>query len=220
MTTPNILPRKRSGADDETISEWLMLHRREVSWAVVAIAILVGAIWFYERSQSIKAQRAETAYFQARQSAAGGNLTQAVADLQKVVTRYEGTRAGTQAAMSLAQALYDQNKFKEGIAVLTKAEAKAPDDFKPSIYVLEAGGYEELKDLANAAEQYKRAATATRFPAEKAEYLASAGRDYMAAGKTAEAKAIWTDLGKDDTSPAAAEARVRLGELEAAPVKI
>jgi predicted negative regulator of RcsB-dependent stress response len=197
-----------------------MQNRREVTWAVVVIAILVGGIWFYERSQSIKAQRAETAYFQARQSAAGGNLTQAVADLQKVVTRYEGTRAGTQAAMSLAQALYDQKKFKEGIAVLKKAEAKAPDDFKPSVYVLEAGGYEELKDLTAAAEQYKRAANATKFPAEKAEYLASAGRDYMAAGKTAEAKAIWTDLSKDETSPVAAEARVRLGELEAAPVKI
>jgi predicted negative regulator of RcsB-dependent stress response len=205
---------------DESISEWIMQNRREVTWAVVVIAILVGGIWFYERSQSIKAQRAETAYFQARQSAAGGNLTQAVADLQKVVTRYEGTRAGTQAAMSLAQALYDQKKFKEGIAVLKKAEAKAQDDFKPSVYVLEAGGYEELKDLTAAAEQYKRAANATKFPAEKAEYLASAGRDYMAAGKTAEAKAIWTDLSKDETSPVAAEARVRLGELEAAPVKI
>jgi predicted negative regulator of RcsB-dependent stress response len=220
MTTPNIPPRKRLGADDESVSEWFMLHRREVTWAVVAIAVIVGGVWFYERSQSIKAQRAETAYFQARQSAAGGNLAQAVADLQKVVTRYEGTRAGTQAALSLAQALYDQKKFKEGIAVLKKAEAKAADDFKPSVYVLEAGGYEELKDLTAAAEQYKRAAGATKFPAEKAEYLASAGRDYMAAGKTAEAKAIWTDLSKDETSGVAAEARVRLGELEAAPVKI
>jgi predicted negative regulator of RcsB-dependent stress response len=220
MTTPNIPPRKRLGADDESVSEWFMLHRREVTWAVVAIAVIVGGVWFYERSQSIKAQRAETAYFQARQSAAGGNLAQAVADLQKVVTRYEGTRAGTQAALSLAQALYDQKKFKEGIAVLKKAEAKAADDFKPSVYVLEAGGYEELKDLTAAAEQYKRAASTTKFPAEKAEYLASAGRDYMAAGKTAEAKAIWTDLSKDETSGVAAEARVRLGELEAAPVKI
>jgi len=220
MTTPNIPPRKRSGADDESMSEWLMLHRREVTWAVVALAIIVGGVWFYERSQSIKAQRAETAYFQARQGAAGGNLTQAVTELQKVVTRYEGTRAGTQAAISLAQALYDEKKFKEGIAVLKKAEAKASDDFKPSIYVLEAGGYEELKDLTSAADQYKRAANATKFPADKAEYLASAGRDYMAAGKTAEAKAIWTDLSKDETSPVAAEARVRLGELEAQPVKI
>jgi hypothetical protein len=46
-------------------------------------------------------------------------------------------------------------------------------------------------------------------------YIASAARDYTAAGKTDDAKKIWSALAKDDQSPAAAEARVRLGELEA-----
>jgi predicted negative regulator of RcsB-dependent stress response len=220
MTTPNIPARKRSGADEETMTEWFMLHQRDVAWAVVALAIIVGGFWYYERSQSIKAQRAEAAYFQARQSAAAGNLPLAVSDLQKVVSRYEGTSAGTQAALTLAQTLYDQKKFKEGLDVLKAAEAKAPDDFKPSIHVLEAAGYEELKNLVVAAEQYKLAAQVTRFPVDKAEYQAAAARDYMAAGKTEEAKAIWRELVKDETAPTAAEARVRLGELEAKPMKI
>jgi len=197
-----------------------MLHNREVTWAVVALAIIVGSVWFYERSQSIKAQRAEAAYFQARQSASAGNIPLAASDLQKVATRYEGTSAGTQAALTLAQLLYDQKKFKEGLAVLKKAEAKASGDFRPSIHVLEAAGYEEQKDLTTAAEQYKLAAEVTRFPADKAEYQAAAARDYMAAGKPDQAKVIWTALAKDDTGPVSAEARVRLGELEAKPVKI
>jgi predicted negative regulator of RcsB-dependent stress response len=220
MTTPNIPARKRSGADEETMTEWFMLHQRDVAWAVVALAIIVGGFWYYERSQSIKAQRAEAAYFQARQSAAAGNLPLAVSDLQKVVSRYEGTNAGTQAALTLAQTLYDQKKFKEGLDVLKTAEAKAPDHFKPSIHLLEAAGYEELKNLVAAAEQYKLAAQVTRFPVDKAEYQAAAARDYMAAGKTEEAKAIWRELVKDETAPTAAEARVRLGELEAKPMKI
>jgi predicted negative regulator of RcsB-dependent stress response len=220
MTTPNIPARKRSGADEETMTEWFMLHQRDVAWAVVALAIIVGGFWYYERSQSIKAQRAEAAYFQARQSAAAGNLPLAVSDLQKVVSRYEGTSAGTQAALTLAQTLYDQKKFKEGLDVLKAAEAKAPDHFKPSIHVLEAAGYEELKNLVAAAGQYKLAAQVTRFPVDKAEYQAAAARDYMAAGKTEEAKAIWRELVKDETAPTAAEARVRLGELEAKPMKI
>jgi predicted negative regulator of RcsB-dependent stress response len=220
MTNPPIAAKKRSGADEESITEWLMLHRREVTWAVVALAAIVGSFWFYQRSQSLKAQRAESAYFQARQSAAAGNLPLAVSDLQKVVTRYEGTSAGTQAALTLAQAQYDQKKFKEGLAVLKKVEGKDPADFRASIHILEAAGYEELKDFVAAAEQYKVAANVTRFPVDKAEYQASAARDYMVAGKTAEAKAIWTALAKDETGPVAAEARVRLGELEAQPVKI
>jgi predicted negative regulator of RcsB-dependent stress response len=220
MTTPNIPARKRSGADEETMTEWFMLHQREVAWAIVALAIIVGGYWYYERSQSLKAQRAEAAYFQARQSAAAGNLPLAVSDLQKVVSRYEGTNAGTQAALTLAQTLYDQKKFKEGLNALKAAEAKAPDDFKPSIHVLEAAGYEELNDLVAAAGQYKLAALVTRFPVDKAIYQSAAARDYMGAGKTEEAKAIWTELSKDETGPAAAEARIRLGELEATQMKI
>ena len=220
MTTPNVPAGKRYGADEESLTEWLMLHKREVTWAVVALAIIIVSFWFYERSQSIKAQRAEAAYFQARQSAAAGNLPLAVSDLQKVVNRYEGTSAGTQAALTLAQTLYDQQKFKDGLAVLKKVEAKAPKDFRPSIHVLEAAGYEELKDLVVAAEQYKLAAQVTRFPVDKAEYQAEAARDYMAAGKADLAKAIWTALAKDEAGAVAAEARVRLGELEAKAVTI
>jgi len=219
MTNPSI-PTKRFGADEESFSEWFMLHKREVSWAVLVVAIAVLGYWYYERSEALKAQRAETAYFQARQSAAAGNLPLAVSDLQKVASRYEGTRAGAQASMTMAQALYQQKKFKEGIAALIKAEAKAPSDFRPSIHLLEADGYEELKDFVAAAEQYKVAATETRFPVDKAQYQAAAARDYMAAGKTEDAKAIWTELAKDETGPAAAEAKVRLGELLAKPMTV
>jgi predicted negative regulator of RcsB-dependent stress response len=220
MTTPTSPARQRYGADEDSVGDWMLVHKRAVTWGALGLAAIVAGFWFYGRSQSIKAQRAESAYFQARQSAAAGNLPLAISDLQKVVVRYEGTRAGTQAALSLAQAHYSQKKFKEGIETLKKAEANAPDDFRPSIHVLEAAGYEELKDFAAAAEQHKLAAKSTEFPVDRAKYEAAAARDYMAAGKTEEAKAIWTELVKDESRPEAAEARVRLGELTAKPMKI
>jgi tetratricopeptide (TPR) repeat protein len=219
MTNPSI-PTKRLGADEESFTEWFMLHKREVSWAVIVLVIVVLGYWYYERSEALKAQRGEAAYFQARQSAAAGNLPLAVSDLQKVATRYEGTSAGAQASMTLAQAFYQQKKFKEGIAALKKAESKAPADFKPSIHVLEADGYEELKDFVTAAAQYEVAAKETRYPADKAQYQAAAATDYMAAGKTDQAKALWTELAKDETGPMAAEAKVRLGELLAKPMTV
>jgi predicted negative regulator of RcsB-dependent stress response len=217
MTTPNIQTKSRY-ADEDSLTEWTILHKREVTWGVIALAVILLGLWYYERSQTLRAQHAETQYFQARQAAASGNVLLAASDLQKVATRYEGTRAGAQAALTAAQLMYEQKKYKEGIAALEKAEAKAPDDFKPSIHVLEAAGYEELKDFVSGAAQYKLAAAATRFPADKAQYQAAAGRDYMAAGKTAEAKAIWTELAKDDTGPMASEAKVRLGEVSAKPM--
>ncbi|HEY1952238.1 MAG TPA: tetratricopeptide repeat protein [Gemmatimonadaceae bacterium] len=219
MTASGTPVHKRK-SDDEGISEWLALHKREATWAVVAVAVIVAGIWFYERSQALKAQRAETAYFQARQSVlAGGNQAQAVSNLQKVATRYEGTQAGAQAALTLAQALYDQKKYKEGVDALKGAEGTAPDDFKASIHSLEAAGYEGLKNYVAAAQQYEEAGKVTRFPADKAEYQADAARDYTTAGKTDRAIAIWTELAKDETNPLAAEAKVRLGELTAKPMQ-
>lgn len=217
MTIPNVPSRSRY-TDDDSLTDWVMLHKREVTWGVVALAVVVLGLWYYERSQTLRAQRAESQYFQARQAAASGNVLLAASDLQKVATRYEGTRGGAQAALTAAQLMYDQKKYKEGIAALEKAEPKAPDEFKASIHVLEAGGYEELKDFVSAAAQYKLAVTATRFPADKAQYQAAAARDYMAAGKSDEAKAIWTELAKDETGPMAAEAKVRLGEVSAKPM--
>jgi tetratricopeptide (TPR) repeat protein len=219
MTNPSI-PTKRFGADEESFTEWFVLHKREVSWGLIALAIVVLGYWYYERSEALKAQRAETAYFQARQAAAAGNLPLAVSDLQKVAARYDGTRAGAQASITLAQALYQQKKYKEGIAALKKAEGKAPADFKSSMHALESAGYEELKDFVTAAAQYEVAAKETRYPADKAQYQAAAARDYMAAGKTEEAKALWTELAKDETGPMAAEAKVRLGELLAKPMAV
>ena len=197
MTTPNVPPRKRSGADEESIVEWFRVHSREVTWSVIGLAVIVGGFWFYERSQAIKSQRAETAYFQARQAVEAGNAPLGISDLQKVVNRYGGTAAGAQAAMTLAQAYYDQGKFKEGIAVLEKAEGNAPSEFKPSVHVLEAAGYDGQKDFSKAADQFKLAAEVTKFPSDKAEYKANAARSYQAAGKVAEAVAIWKELERD-----------------------
>ena len=220
MTTPNTQSRKRYGADEESIVEWFKDHGREVMWTLTGLAVIVGGMWFYERSQTIKSQRAETAYFQARQSIEAGNAPLGISDLQKVVTRYEGTAAGSQAALTLAQAYYDQGKFKEGIAALQKVEGKVPSEFKPSVHVLEAAGYEGQKDFPNAAQQFKLAADATKFPADKAEYQADAARAYQNAGKTADAIAIWKELLKNENQAVAGEARVRLGELEAKPMTV
>lgn len=218
MTTPNVPAKARRGTDEESIIEWFTVHQREVTWGIVIVAVIVFGVWYYKRSQTLRAQRAEAQYFQARQSAATGNITTAISDLQKVATRYEGTQAGTEAALTLAQTLYEQKKYKDGIAALKKVQDKAPDDFKASIHVLAAAGYEELNDFVGAAGEYKAAASATRFPADKSQYQANAARDYMTAGKKDEAKAIWTELAKADTGATASEAKVRLGEVTAKPM--
>ena len=87
---------------------------------------------------------------------------------------------------------------------------------EPAIRSLEGDGYAQLGKLPDAAKHYSDAAEASPYKNEKAFYRAKAARAYQAAGDTAHAKAIWSDLA---TNPAAqsmaTEARVRLGELNA-----
>jgi predicted negative regulator of RcsB-dependent stress response len=206
--------------DDESIGEWIVLHKTPLSWGALALAVIIGGGWFYERSQALKSDRAEKAYYQARQESALGNTALATADLKKMADRYAGTVAGTEARIYLAQMYYDQKKFREGVAELKTAEKNASDEFASSVHALEANGYEELKDFVNAAGQYRLAAESSRFPNDKSSYQAYQARALMAAGKRAEALAIWEDLAKEESSPFALEAKLRIGELEATPAKV
>lgn len=219
---PTTAPFSRRLDEEETVGEWLALHKTALGWGVLAIVIALGGARFYQRSQTLKSERAEKAYYQARGAAAAGNSALAIADLRKMADRYAGTRAGTQGRMYLAQMYFDQRKFKEGLAELQVAEKSlgSKADFGPSVHVLEANAYEELKDFVSAADHYRQAAEASRFPNDKNQFRAYQARALTVAGKRAEALAIWRDLAKDDASPFAVEARLRIGELEAGPAKV
>ncbi len=207
---------------EESIGEWISLHRVSLGWGLIVLVAVLGGAWFFERSQTLKAERADKAYYQARQEAALGNTALAAADLKKMADRYNGTRQAAEARMYLAQMDFEQKKFKDGIAELKLAEKNvgSGDDFAASVHLLEASGYEELKDFVNAADQYRLAAETSRFPNDKNRFRAYQARALMNAGKRAEASAIWQDLAKDEASPFALEAKLRIGELEATPAKV
>ena len=199
------------------MSDWLQLHSRQVSWVVIGVVVVVGGGWFYTRSQSLKAERAVTAYSGVQQSIASGNLPLAESDLRKLITRYDGTPAAMQGSLVLAQLLYQEGKIEDGIAELQKAAPKleSSKDFGPAAHLLMAGGYEQTKKLAQAAQEYEAAAKAARFDADRQRYQSFAAEDYLIAGRKDDARRIWTALAADSKGAVAGEARMRLGELGA-----
>jgi hypothetical protein len=80
-----------------------------------------------------------------------------------------------------------------------------------------AAGYEQLKKYSEAAAEYENAAKVERFDADRQRDMSLAAQAYLNGGNKAKAKEIWTALGADSKGVVAGEARVRLGELEAAP---
>ena len=195
--------------------EWFQVR----SWVLVtgaAIVVVAAAgYWFFQRSRQIRMINADRSLMTAQQSLASGNNALAQSDLQKVIGRYQGTSAGTQAAMLLAQMNYEQGKYQDGINQLQRVVGDAAGS-QSAVLSLIADGYSQMGKAADAAKYYTQAAAGTALENERAYYRAKAARSYATAGNTAEAKKVWSELAKDEKSPSvAAEARVRLAELDA-----
>ena len=201
----------------ETLFESLRANSRAAIIAVVGIAAVAGGVALYGRSKEAEAVRAEQALSEAQRAADAGNLPQAQTALSRVAGRYDGTPAADRANLMLAQVMYDQGKYAEGLAVLAKLEGHVDDATKPTVYALRAAGHEQMGKHAEAAASYLKAAETSEFELDKANFQANAARAYMVAGNKAAAQRLWTALAADPRGPVAGEARVRLGELTATP---
>jgi predicted negative regulator of RcsB-dependent stress response len=205
----------------QTFIDWTKINARALGVGAAIVLVAAAGYWFYARSKEIQSANAEKALMQAKQSMSAGNLALAQSDLQKVFSRWESTPAGVEAAMLLAQIDFDAGKYQDGLTKLQKVAgtgAAAPS--QSTIESLEGDGLAQMGKLADAAKAYQRAADATNYEIERAFQRAKAARAFQAAGDAASARAIWTQLATDPTAQTmAAEARVRLGELDAQSAK-
>ncbi|MEO5904174.1 MAG: tetratricopeptide repeat protein [Gemmatimonadaceae bacterium] len=199
----------------ESMMDWFQLYSRQVMWGTAVVVALAVGGWFYTRSQALKSERAERAYIAAQRSAVSGNLPLAESDLRKMISRYDGAPAATQAKLALAQILFEEKKYQAGVDALKGTEKAG--DYSSSVHAVMAGGYEQLKKFKEAGAEYEEAAKVARFDADRQRYQSLAAKAYLNGGDSAKAKAIWTELGADSKGTVAGEARVRLGEMTANP---
>lgn len=218
MTTPEI--DDLAGGEPLDLLQWLEANQR---WLMIAAAVIVvggGGWWVYAQSRMTKEINASKALFLAKQSLAAQNPALAQSDLQKLVARYGGTGSGAEAALLLAQLDYDQSKFQEGVAVLESASKSAPQPLESEIRALLGDGYLSMRNPKAAAQEYEKAADLTDRDMERANHRAQAARAYVIAGDTAKSQQIWGDLATDPkSSSVAAEAKIRLGELNVKPAR-
>jgi predicted negative regulator of RcsB-dependent stress response len=221
MTSPATTQADKSAADRaQTFLDWTKINSKALTAGAVIVVVAAAGFWFYQRSEVIKAGNAQKALMNAKQSMGAGNLQLAQTDLQSVYSRYGSTSAGVEAAMLLAQLSYDNGKPQDGVAMLEKvAGSRAAASLVPTLKSLEGDGYAQMGKLTDAAKQYEAASAASGFDVEKGFYKSKAARAYQAAGDTAKARQIWTDLATNPNASMTTEAKVRLGELTAQPAK-
>jgi len=195
--------------------DWARANTKPIAVAAIVIA-LAAATWFFAKQwRERQADAAEVALNRARQSYGQGNLPLAQTDLKRVITRFGGSAAGSQASMLLAQAYYEQGKADSGLKVLN--DGKPSDTDEAAFEALKGAGLEQKKEYAQAAERYRAAAGLADAKIAKDRFMADAARALTSANNKAEAAKIWSALANDNASTFAAEARVRLGELVATP---
>lgn len=208
--------RPLTARQSNAFEDFLQANGRTLAIVGGAAILGVGGWYAYRWNRAGTETRAETAFFEALRSPADA-AGQAAAErqLRQVATGYAGTAGGTQAALALAQLLFDQGKYQEGLAVLDGA--KAPETLRDGVEVLRAAGLEGVGKPAEAAAIYQRLAGSVEAQTRKDELTASAARAYQLAGDRANALKAWQTLAEREGAPLADEARVRVGELSAAP---
>jgi predicted negative regulator of RcsB-dependent stress response len=203
--------------EPESLAETFMTYQRPILIGAILLAAGGLGTWLWVRSAQIREERAGAAFQVAETAFASGNKPLAQTELERLVTRFPGTNAGAQSAMLLAQVLYEQGLFAEGIAQLESALGGAPDGLKAGLHALVAAGHEGTGKPLDAAAAYGLAAQATRFDAERDQFRMEQARTLAAGGDRTAAIAIYREISDREDSPFVGEARLRLGELAALP---
>jgi len=201
----------------ENLFQWVKTHARQASLVAIGAAVLVSGGLLWRSSGEKKEANAGRSLSEAQRSFTAGNLALAQSDLQKLVQRYDGTMAADQGRILLEQVYYEQGKNDDGLKVLEGVSSTGP--FKASLHAIRAAGLEQSGKAADASAEYLRAADAAVTESDKGQYRSDAARTLAAAGKKDEALKIWKAMADDETNPFSAEAKLRIGELSAAPAK-
>ncbi len=224
MTIPDTgAPSPQQQPKAEGFLDWFHINSKLVTAGAIVVLVAAGGAWYYQTAKTRKLENADKQLSLAKQSLMPGNpnMQLAESDLKKVADRYAGTTAGTEAAMLLATLKMDKGDNQGAITGLQDLTAKlGSSPNAASARSLLGDAYSQAGKAAEAAAAYEHAAEATEMPNERAFLLSKAGHSYMAAGKGPEARRVWELLAANQESPAlAAEARVRMGELLARPIK-
>ncbi len=193
---------------------WVKQHKRGAAYVGVAIVVAAGLYGWSLLSAKTAEQSAGRQLEQGRLALDSKNYPLAASVLSQVVENYAGTHAAEEGSILLAQVRLAQGQTQQAIEVLERYAPKAGKYFRPQAYGLLGAAYENALRFKDAAAAYERAADDALYPFLRAQFLSDVGRAWLAAGDTARAGAAYRTIAeKLDSTSAAGEAKVRLGEL-------
>ena len=196
------------------LTGWIRNHKQVATYLAVGLVVALGLFaWSFLTAKTAE-RSAGRQIAQARLALDSKNYPLAASVLSQVVENFSGTHAAQEASILLAQARLAQGQTQQAIEVLQRSAPKADKYFRAQSYALLGAAYENALRPKESATAYETAAAAALYPFLRGQFLSDAGRAWLAAGDTAKALAVYRTIAeKLDSTTAAGEAKVRLGEL-------
>ena len=196
------------------LTNWIRSHKQASIYVAVVLALAAGLYGWTLLTARTAERSAGRELEQGRLALDSKNYPLAASVLSRVVENYSGTHAAQEGTLLLAQVRLGPGQTQQAIDLLQRYAPKADRDFRSQAYGLLGAAYENVARPKDAATAYEAAADAAPFPFLRAQYLSDAGRAWAAAGDTARAVSAYrTVVERLDSTSAAAEAKVRLGEF-------
>lgn len=199
----------------ERVVGWFQKNQRSLTIAAAAAVVVAGGVWFAVTAKARRETFAARELAQARAAAESGNFPQAASGLSRVIASYGGTPAGEEARLLLGQVRLLQGQAALAVADLQEFVASGPSErYRAQTYGLLGAGLEQTGQFQAAGQAYEQGAGASAYRLEQARLLLNAARAFAAAADTAAAMRVLDRVMADHAgTAAAAEAKVRLGEL-------
>ena len=208
----------------DRVFDWALWGRenaRLVAIAVGAIVLVVLGVVLFRSNRAAEATRAAERYQQVWQAYAAGNYQLAANDFRQFRNQYGGSDYADDATIYLADSYYRTGDYAAAIEILESFDDQYGDS--PLRYAgakLLGAAYESSGDWMKATEVYGRAREVARYDFQAVHALLDQARAYEGTSQPERAAAAYRELlERYPESSAAAQAKVRLAELTAEPVR-
>jgi predicted negative regulator of RcsB-dependent stress response len=198
------------------VARWIGANRQKALALASVLVIAAGLVAWNSLSARQTEQAAGVRLNSARLAFESRNYPLAASELSQIVENYSGTRAAHEAHILLARVRLQQGQAQQAIELLKRYAPNADAAFRAQAFGLLGTAYENAGHPKEAADAYQQAAEAAQLPFLRAQFLADAGRAWVAAGDSAKAVQAYRAVLAESDSAAmlmGAEAKVRLAEL-------
>lgn len=172
---------------------WLEKNQKNIMYALIAVVLVVAAVWCWNYFKSDSNAKAENEIYPAQLLFDAGDYEQALEGFEAVISEYGSTNAGDLAKAYAGLCQKNLGNYAEAITML-KSYSGSDNVIAPAMLCALGDCYIEMDNNIEAAKTFEKAAKAADNAEFTPLYLKKAGLAYEAAGDNASALKVYQNI--------------------------